>query len=1336
MKFKSVFGAFIFVCFALSLGAVVFIHSKSFGNLLTRVLTDIGEKKTKTKISLKNVQMSIFPPGIEFNKVSIRKDISDVESFEAEFGKLGFYLGLVELEERKLTLGEIRFSESVIRYQSPEKDEPLTEIPQETIKKIFTLSENLPVRVDTVLVENSFIYANHDLLEAKRIKLVKVGKNFVTRFHLANLAPSAESKLSIDEIWGEAEIGQRDIKLHRLKVQHDVHTIVLKGKIQNYRLLKNAEASFNGEAQAHLKNIRHLFEVPENLQMQSGNALLDFSLSMKDQNFEGKANLKVKGLKSGFLQAEDLSAIIDIKNNVVNLISLEVQEKEQKLKLLKPAAVFDIKAKTILPEALTIEAEQFALTNALSILGPDFGIIRARLTGLLEFRFAKKLNLYFKPKDGFVLHDLALVVGKKDFEILHVKKAVLKNSDISYADDEFRLKALIEANRTVLDVNGHVNKKSIHFVAPQSKVNLEDLGNIAQIDIKGEGILDLTVSGPPDDVNINLLGKTKGFEVLGYRLGTSEEDITVSLKDDSVYINRMESDFRSTHISGSGSVNYGNLDIALDISSNATTFNDLSLILNPIFSKIDFLPDDLNFMGKVDAAVFGKTKLNDLRVKAGVQFTDLVAYAENLNSGSFDVNLQNQILSIASLKALKDKGEIAGNLDFNLLRKSLNVDYTWKDLKLSSFNMSRLLKLNLDGKINGSIKGGGRLNDFDLRLNTILNDTRSASYKFEDSKIDLAIRPQRFTGELKAFGDDITSEFDVSTSKGRRSDLKLKVDFADIRPLTIAFLGQHLEDANFTGSFKFDLKSNFVDDFKRLNLSATVKDLTFRHPDFNVGYQSKSPEFVITESRIKRWLLDIKENDVFLHTSGSGNIEGQYSLVNEFHLNSKILEILVRPIASAQGFLRNVVRLDGSKGDLNLSASSQADQLNLNIDGVPFPINDLRYSIQFANDRLIIQELNTSLESGTVDLKGDVYFAENDPDVNLKFIFDKAEIPILSKSSVNISGDGTILGNRPPYVLSGDFILNKTLIVNELGDFGSKTISQVRYLPKNQESPLDRLITLNVDVKADSPIRVTNSLMDIALRGEVRLNGNPSHPRGEGRLYAPVNTSRVYFKNNEYLLTNADITLSPTKEVSNPDFDVTATTMISTYRVTAKAYGDLETFNIDLSSDPMLTRNSILSLVAFGYTDEIQNALEPGQKQSLTSVGVGSFVFDRFKINDILNKQFGLQLNLGTVFEQSGKDSLLSGRSQEGSYGPGGIGRTRSGTKIELKKRLDEATSVAVSSTMGSGIGQRQSMNLIYNLNQKVQLEGVYETRSNEDDIEYLNYNSIGGDLKFRWTYK
>ena len=214
---------------------------------------------------------------------------------------------------------------------------------------------------------------------------------------------------------------------------------------------------------------------------------------------------------------------------------------------------------------------------------------------------------------------------------------------------------------------------------------------------------------------------------------------------------------------------------------------------------------------------------------------------------------------------------------------------------------------------------------------------------------------------------------------------------------------------------------------------------------------------------------------------------------------------------------------------------------------------------------------------------------------------------------------------------------------------------------------------------------------------------------------------------------NADFNFSPKKDITNPDFDVQALTYITSYKIYAKAYGDLERFNFDLTSDPALPRNSILSLIAFGYTDEIKNTLEQKDQQSLTQVGVGSFVFDRFKISDILNKQFGLQVNLGTVLEQSQTDSFLSGRTQEGQ---GSLGRTRSATKIELKKRLDEALSLSVSSTMGGSIGQRQSMNLNYSLSKQVQLEGVYELRTNAEGETDVISNSIGGDLKFRWTFK
>jgi translocation and assembly module TamB len=256
--------------------------------------------------------------------------------------------------------------------------------------------------------------------------------------------------------------------------------------------------------------------------------------------------------------------------------------------------------------------------------------------------------------------------------------------------------------------------------------------------------------------------------------------------------------------------------------------------------------------------------------------------------------------------------------------------------------------------------------------------------------------------------------------------------------------------------------------------------------------------------------------------------------------------------------------------------------------------------------------------------------------------------------------------------------------------------------------------------------------MDISLKGEVRLTGNPARPRGQGRLFAPSNSSRIFFKNSEYLITNADLNFNPKKEITNPDFDIQATTLVSNYKVNAKAYGDLGRFNFDLTSDPVLPRNSILSLIAFGYTDDLQNTLRQQDQTNLTQLGVGSFVFDRFKISDILNKQFGLQVNLGTVFEQS-QQSLLSGRRQDGQ---GLIGRTRSATKIELRKKLDDALTLSVSSTMGGSIGQRQSMNLNYSINKKVQVEGIYQLRTNEEGVEDIIDNSIGADLKFRWTFK
>ncbi len=680
-----------------------------------------------------------------------------------------------------------------------------------------------------------------------------------------------------------------------------------------------------------------------------------------------------------------------------------------------------------------------------------------------------------------------------------------------------------------------------------------------------------------------------------------------------------------------------------------------------------------------------------------------------------------------------------GSFNYFLNQNRLRTSLRWENIALSSFNISKLLHLNIDSLVSGSLVGEGPVKDYTLNLKTKLFDTHSPNNKFPDTDFEMAIHPDYCKGRLEFLGDTLTSVFDIALNQKGSSRINMKVNLPDAKPILVALMGQHLENENIRGRVNFDLSTHFTGKFRDMNLTAQMKEFSFVHPEFRFEYASQSPDFIIRNNVIEKWNMEVSQPDVKFTAKGSGTFGKDVSLLQEIEANSKILEILIAPVLSADGFIRNSLKITSKGDEYNLAVSSFAEKLNLSVEGLPFPLNELKYDLELSERRLMIREIRSVMDNGLVTFKGDVFFDEDEPDVNIKYILDRAEIPILGKSAVNLTGEGIIVGNKRPYDVTGEIQVNRALIVNELNEFTSKTaaIGEVKYLPKNQESVLGKLLRLKLNVKADNDIRVTNSLMDVALRGETRIFGSPTRPRGEGRLYSPPNSSRVFFKNNEYQILSSDISFSPKKDITNPDFDIEAMTFISNYRVKAKAYGDLERFNFDLSSDPPLARNSIFSLIAFGYTQELQNSLTQKDQQSLTQIGVGSFVFDRFKISDILNKQFGLQVNLGTVFEQSGTDSLLSGRSQEGQNpGQGNLGRTKSATKIELKKRLDEAMSLSVSSTMGGSIGQRQSMNLTYSVNKNVQVEGVYETRTAAEGEQDIINQSAGGDLKFRWTFK
>lgn len=1340
MKFKIVLGAFLFVFSACLIAMIIFVQTEYFGKVVSTVASDISTKKYDAELGFRKFSISLFPPGIELSQVKLRKVWSPSEVLESELGTLGLYLGLVEFEEKKLTFGEIKVKDSIVTLKKPKSEEEIKELDQKIIDKIFNLNRFSPFRIDKLTFENTKFTLNNDSFDVHKLKLFKTGKSIIARFHITNLNLEALKGQSIDEIWADTEVYKNRLKIFRLRIQHDVHTALVKGQVKDYHKLLGSEIDLNGETQVYLRDLEHYLP-PSLPKVFDGVMRTSFIASYRSQNITASADVFIEGLRSDAIYADEVRSVFNLENDSITMNRFELVQKSQKLILGQPVILYSGKQKQFLPTPLKVTARNFLLSNGLRFWGEKTKSLEGSINGTITAE-VKPGNFQVILGDDFNVENFTLSAGTKEkpFEILRIKKAILEKTKVKSEITGLKISSILQLAHSKLEISGDVGKGKINFKAPLSKIDLTDFGNISQLGITGVGELALAVEGTPGDVQIHLTGRTKNFSILSYYLDETEKDILIDLGASTVFINKLESKVGKTALTGSGSVNYKNADIALGLSTSEASANDLREILTPIFGKIQGLPEDFDLKAKVDVDIFGKYKLPELNIKSRVSFTDLSAFGETVNSGNFDLSLQKEVLKFQRIELLKGSGTFSGDFSMDLRAKSFFVKAGWENLELTSFDAFKRKGLNVNSTFSGKLEGNGPLSDYRIKMQSSFFNTRNSTYRFSDSSISLQAGPRRLSGDIRLLGDILTSRFDyaLKDTEPSRAEFELRTD--DLKPVMVILAGPHLELESVTGRVHIKGDTSFEKDFKNLDLILAFKNLSFNHPDFNFNYTSDRPELIVRNGKIERLSLELNQPDVTFVTRGRGSFGESVTLELDSKINSKILEILSSSILSSDGFIENKIKLSGLGSELNFSLSSKSSDLDLSIENLPVQVDNLKYNISYASKRLRIDHFIFAMENGSFNLKGDVFFDSDQPDVNLKFIFDRAEIPILGKSSLNMTGEGIVLGNNYPYSVGGEITINRASIVNELNEFNKKSagFSQVRFLPKTQDSPLGKMFSLNLNLKAETPIRLANSLMDVALGGEVRLLGNPGRLKGEGRLSTPPNSSRIFFKNSEYFIQRADINFNPQKDLGNPDFDVQAMTTISSYKIYPKAYGDLERFNFDLTSEPALPRNSILSLIAFGYTDEIQRSLYAKDQQSLTQVGVGSFVFDRFKISDILNKQFGLQVNLGTVIEQSATDSLLSGRNQSGVGGQSGgaLGRTRSATKIELKKRLDEALTLSVSSTMGGTIGQRQSMNLNYGVSRNIQLEGVYELRTNEEGQADIIYNSIGGDIKFRRTFK
>lgn len=155
---------------------------------------------------------------------------------------------------------------------------------------------------------------------------------------------------------------------------------------------------------------------------------------------------------------------------------------------------------------------------------------------------------------------------------------------------------------------------------------------------------------------------------------------------------------------------------------------------------------------------------------------------------------------------------------------------------------------------------------------------------------------------------------------------------------------------------------------------------------------------------------------------------------------------------------------------------------------------------------------------------------------------------------------------------------------------------------------------LDLRIGADDNVWCRNDLADVEGRTDLHLGGTIARPELTGRFEA-FEGGEMRFRRVRYQIDQGIVDFPPGPV--NPEYDISAETHVSEYDIRMHLWGDLNRFDFELTSNPPLTQQQILSLLVTGATNGDENALDrpglPGTAASVVGGEIGSLVGERLE---------------------------------------------------------------------------------------------------------------------------
>lgn len=823
---------------------------------------------------------------------------------------------------------------------------------------------------------------------------------------------------------------------------------------------------------------------------------------------------------------------------------------------------------------------------------------------------AKATNMSVSPNPDKPLIALKSITAKGEIKI-DIKK-------VSFSTKLTSVESTGQGSGTVHYKKGFdIQYSSDHLV-------LDEINKISGIEIGGVSRVQGSTKGNSESATFTMKTSTENFLFSKYALGAVNSNI--SYKSGMLYVERAQGTVASTRFLGNLAINLRQNNIKGRIQ---LPFADLGDVQEAVKDHLK-IPAEVSGSGSAIVDVDSSLDSNKLSFQLKSRLYNCFIEKQHIDNIDLIISAKEGLLDFTGTQ-LEEKSSKA-SIDGKLNLKNNQIDLKITSPRVSLKDISALDQQNpiLTGSLKGLATVNGTLNNIDFTSN------------LSSDNMELSKQP---ISPISAVISTNNKERIVSVNSPNHIDIVLKdivnkpfykID-GNATKLNLSSILANMVGIDVTEGYKISNSSNFdlklrKNDPTDISGIINIQKILFEYNNSSISNE-KDISLFFDRGRLSfsPFSISSKRDKIYI-TSKKSKYPIDIQVAGVFRLS--YLQIFTPFLETLEGLSSSKINLKSNYKEVDLTGSTFIDDAFVRIPAIKHPIEDLKIDILFNHRDISINSIRGTFAEGDLLGNGNVSFGDfKKPSVDISAKIDDMKLEIPDKVATNGNVSLNISGKPLPLKIAGTYTVKKALITKELLS-ASSSVSETHeiFLPEKLRKKTDSPVLLDLNIIPRQPMKIRNSIVTGAISGSLRVLGTPESPYFAGDI-SLIKDTDITFKEITFNVVNSNISFKK-QNPPNPEIYLQANTRYLSYDIDLEVLGKASDPRFNLSSQPTLSKEEIISLLTLGYTNNTFETVannNNGDTQSRLEIGTGLLANN--PLGEFKNR-FGFDIQFSSSFDE------------------------------------------------------------------------------------------------------